>query len=283
MAHVAFLGAGLLGAGFVEAACRRGWDVVVWNRSRAKAEALTRFGARVADSPAEAAAGAERIHLVLSEDDAVDAVIAAMGAITAPIVDHSTNHPARVAERVARLDAAGVSYLHAPVFMAPANAAAATGLMVVSGAAAKIDAAREVLTSMTGSVWELGERPDLAAAYKLFGNAALIGMVGLVGDIFEMARSLDVPQPPILELFAKLNPGNAISFRGKRALEGRFSPASFELTMARKDVRLMIEAAGGAEDLLVLPALAARMDEHIAQGDGALDMGVVISRSVARP
>ena len=148
MAHVAFLGAGLLGAGFVEAACRRGWDVVVWNRSRAKAEALTRFGARVADSPAEAAAGAERIHLVLSEDDAVDAVIAAMGDITAPIVDHSTNHPARVAERVARLDAAGVSYLHAPVFMAPANAAAATGLMVVSGAAAKIDAAREVLTSM---------------------------------------------------------------------------------------------------------------------------------------
>lgn len=282
MAHVAFLGAGLLGAGFVEAARRRGLDVVVWNRTRAKAEALTRFGAVVADSPAEAVRGAERVHLVLAEDDAVDSVIAACGdALTAPIIDHSTNHPGRVAERVARLDAAGVSYLHAPVFMAPSNAQAGTGLMLVSGAPEKVAAAREALQAMTGTVWELGERPDLAATYKLSGNAMLIGVVGLLGDVFQMCKEQGVPQGPMLELFTKLNPGNAIPFRGKRALERRWEPASFELAMARKDVRLMIEAAGGPEGLCVLPGVAARMDAHLERGEGQLDFGVINEPNLA--
>lgn len=55
---------------------------------------------------------------------------------------------------------------------------------------------------------------------------------------------------------------------------GEYAPASFEMTMARKDVKLMIETAG-LRPLAVLPAIAARMDDLIADGHGALDFGAL--------
>ena len=61
---------------------------------------------------------------------------------------------------------------------------------------------------------------------------------------------------------------------------GDFTP-SFELAMARKDVRLMLETAG-ANPLAVLPGLAARMDSLIAEGHGASDLGVLGVESVSR-
>ncbi|MFN9088117.1 MAG: NAD(P)-binding domain-containing protein, partial [Gemmatimonadaceae bacterium] len=75
MAHIAYLGTGLLGSGFVEAALQRGDSVTVWNRTREKAAALIPFGALVADTPADAVRGAERVHLVLKDDAVVEEVI----------------------------------------------------------------------------------------------------------------------------------------------------------------------------------------------------------------
>ena len=49
------------------------------------------------------------------------------------VVDHTTTAVRPTAERVARWDARGVRYVHAPVFMAPANCAEGTGWMLISG------------------------------------------------------------------------------------------------------------------------------------------------------
>jgi hypothetical protein len=57
--------------------------------------------------------------------------------------------------------------------------------------------------------------------------------------------------------------------------------ASFELTMARKDVRLMLEAAGEAP-LTVLPAIAGRMDALLARGLGGEDLGVLAIDAVPK-
>jgi 3-hydroxyisobutyrate dehydrogenase-like beta-hydroxyacid dehydrogenase len=73
----------------------------------------------------------------------------------------------------------------------------------------------------------------------------------------------------------------AIGVRGKSMSEGNFA-ASFELTMARKDARLMLEtAAAGGVDLHVLPAIAARMDALIAAGHGSEDVSVLGIDSVS--
>ena len=64
MSQIAFLGTGLLGSGMIESMCRRGHTVTVWNRTLAKARALEAHGARVAETPEAAVAGATEIHVL---------------------------------------------------------------------------------------------------------------------------------------------------------------------------------------------------------------------------
>lgn len=281
MATTAWLGTGLLGAAFVEAALGRGDQITVWNRTAAKAAPLAERGARVAADPASAVRGAERIHLVLTDDAVVDQVIAALrpglGA-EAIIVDHSTTQPALTAARATRLAAEGVRYLHCPVFIGPAMARKAQGTIMVSGPTALFEAVRSGLEQQAATVAYLGERPDLAAVYKLCGNALLIGLAGTVADVLTIARGAGVPALDALTPLEFLNVGAAIAGRGKSMAAGNFTP-SFELTMARKDVRLMLETAAGP--MAVLPGMAARMDALIAAGFGAADMGVIARDAVS--
>jgi 3-hydroxyisobutyrate dehydrogenase-like beta-hydroxyacid dehydrogenase len=245
----------------------------VWNRSLDKARALESVGVVVAATPGEAARGAERVHLVLADDRAVDAVLDQIGGdLAGPVIDHSTLSPAGVRGRFARFERDGKVYQHAPVFMSPSNAANATGMMLISGPrrATFLDA----LQPMTGKVIDLGERVDQAAAFKLFGNAALITMVAAAADVLAMARAQGIDEEAAMGLFDQFDPGPSLKFRGRKIAKREWKPASFELTMARKDVRLMIEAAGD-ERLLALPAIAARMDELIAEGEGQSDLGAL--------
>jgi 3-hydroxyisobutyrate dehydrogenase-like beta-hydroxyacid dehydrogenase len=282
MTNLAFLGTGLIGGALAEAAARRGDTVTAWNRTAAKAEALRAFGARVAATPAEAIAGADRIHLALPDDAAVDAVLAACGGGLAGklVIDHSTAAPAGTAARAALLAARGVRFLSAPVFMSPQMCRTAGGMMLVAGPRAVFDQAQPALAKMTGTVDYLGERPDLAAAFKLFGNAMILSVAAGLADVYAMAKGLGIGAPEAHALFSKFNPAGVIAYRGLAMSKGDYR-ASFELTMARKDARLMIETAGGAP-LSVLPAVAARMDQLIARGLGADDLGVLAVDAVAK-
>lgn len=277
MATIAVLGAGLLGSGFVTNLLDKGEDVVVWNRTAAKLAPLVARGARAAASPAEAVHGADRVHLVLTADDAVDATIAALRpglGEGVPVIDHSTNLPARVAERYPRLRAENVRYLHAPVFMSPRDAAGATGLMLVAGPTAEVEALTPALSRMSGKVWHVGERPDVAAIHKLHGNGLFLSLAGVMGDLFTIGAAQGLTPAEVLSLFDVFKPGGALPFIGQRVASAGTGPASFELTMARKDVGLMIEAAGGPERLSVLPGVAASMDRAIAAGLGDQDFAI---------
>jgi 3-hydroxyisobutyrate dehydrogenase-like beta-hydroxyacid dehydrogenase len=277
MNHVAFLGMGLLGSAMAERMLVQGDSVTVWNRTESKAHALQRLGALVAATPAEAA-DADRVHLALTDDAAVDAILARLTPRlrrNAIVIDHSTTSPVDTRQRIAGLAQSGVHFLHAPVFMSPQMCRDGKGLILVSGAAAVFEAARPALARMTGEVWYLGERGDLAAAFKLFGNAMLFAINAGLTDVLAMAKSLGIAADDALGLFGKFNAAGAIPMRGQKMARGDFS-AMFELAMARKDVRLMIEAAG-TQPLVVLPALAARMDDVIAAGHGKDDLAAIIA------
>jgi 3-hydroxyisobutyrate dehydrogenase-like beta-hydroxyacid dehydrogenase len=293
MSRVAFLGLGLINKNLAIAAAARGDDVVVWNRSAgrvadtvdaARSEGLVVVGA---DSVGEAVSafdrGVDRVHVALSDDDAVDAVLsddvlAAIAAVGAVVVDHTTTAPDPTAARGARLRVAGVAYLHAPVFMAPANCRAGTGLMLLVGDDDVVKKHHDALAAMTQTLKVLG--PDLrrAAALKLFGNAGILGLVGIVADICTMAKGVGMSAHEALEVFSFFSPMGAVTVRGPKMAAGDFTP-SFELSMARKDVRLMMETAGDGP-LAVLPSLASRMDVLLAEGHGALDVAVLAKDAV---
>lgn len=281
MTHIAYLGTGLLGSGLAEAAAKRGDQVAVWNRTIEKARALEQFGVRVAATPADAVRGAARVHLVLTDDAVVEDVISALRpglGSDAIIVDHTTTQPALTAARARRLNGEGVRYLHCPVFIGPAAARAGQGIMLASGPQVLFDAVKDELSRMAPRVEYLGERPDLAATYKLFGNAFIIGITALVSDVFAITRGSDVAPSEALRLLDFFNPSAIIAGRGKNMAARNFAPG-FELAMARKDVRLMLETASGTP-VVVLPAVAERMDVLIAEGYGGDDLVVIGTDSV---
>lgn len=280
MPNIAFLGTGLLGSAFVEAALGRGDRVTVWNRTLAKAEALAQFGATPAATPAEAVRGASRVHLVLRDDDSVDEVIAQCREGLEPaaiILDHTTTLPVRTAERAARLRASGIRYLHCPVFVGPAAARQAGGIILAAGPREWYDPVAEALQPQAKRVEYLGERTDIAAVVKLVGNAFIVGTTGLIADALAVGKGAGVDSSMLLELLGWFPSTNVVNGRGKAMVRGDFAPG-FELSMARKDLQLMLETAG-PDALAMLPGLAARMDALLAEGHHHDDLAVVGLRS----
>jgi 3-hydroxyisobutyrate dehydrogenase-like beta-hydroxyacid dehydrogenase len=126
---------------------------------------------------------------------------------------------------------------------------------------------------MTGRLEYLGERADLAAANKLFGNAMILAITAVTADILTMAQASGVAPADAVKVLGLLDLNAMAAARGANMAKGNFA-ASFELAMARKDVRLMLETAGD-RPMAVLPGIAARMDELIARGLGQEDTGAL--------
>lgn len=283
MTQIAFLGTGLLGSGLAEAAAKRGDTVTAWNRTIDKARALAQFGVRIANTPADAVRGAELVHLVLKDDQVVEEVIAALRPgldANAIIVDHTTTQPKLTAARATRLNADGVRYIHCPVFIGPAAARQAQGTILSSGPRALFDAVRPALATMAERVEYFGERPDFAAVIKLSGNAVIIGLTGVVSDVLAIGDGAGLTPDETMKVFGLLNVPAMLSGRGRNMAAGNFTP-TFELTMARKDVRLMLETAVD-HPTPVLSSIADRMDELILDGYGADDLAVIGVDSVTR-
>ena len=64
------------------------------------------------------------------------------------------------------------------------------------------------LERMTGRVFQMGPQPERAAAFKLFGNLAFLGMSALAGDIVRLADATGVDPQDAVKMFQQFNPGN---------------------------------------------------------------------------
>ena len=122
--------------------------------------------------------------------------------------------------------------------MAPANCAEGTGWMLISGDPARHQALQPALQLMTGSLVYLGPQPERAAAFKLFGNLTLLGILGVLGDVGRLAAAVGIDMKDAFSLFEHFNPGQTLPQRAKRISAGQYSPPSFEMSMARKDLPL---------------------------------------------
>jgi len=276
---IAFLGTGLLGSNFVRSLISKGNTVQVWNRTASKAEALETYGATAFFTPADAVNGADMVHLTLKDDQTVDEVIALaapglkQGAI---LIDHTTTSAAGAVERTKRLKEQGFEYLHAPVFMGPQNALEATGYMLASGNQELISQLEAHLSTMTGKLVNLGPEEGKAAGLKLTGNLFLMTLTAGAVDALALARSMNIEPNDVLEFFTLWNPGASAPARMKKVISGDFSSPSWELSMARKDAGLMLDAAAlGNKTLNLIPSIAKVMDQKIAEGHGNQDWTVI--------
>lgn len=235
MKTVAFLGLGHMGALMAGRLVAAGHEVTVWNRTREKAEAVA--GARVADTPGDAAAGAEIVITMLTGLAAVDSVVFGRNGVAGSIrpgsvlVEMSTIGPNAVAVVAARLPD-GVGLVDAPVGGSTGKAEAGELTVFTGGTDADVERVAPVLGEL-GTVLRCGET-GAAAATKLVVNTALITGLALLGELRALAVRLDVPAE-LTERLLAAGPMAALVERAKGA------GAHFAVKLAEKDLALVTE------------------------------------------
>ncbi|HEX3730253.1 MAG TPA: NAD(P)-dependent oxidoreductase, partial [Opitutaceae bacterium] len=172
---VAFLGLGIMGSSMAARLAAAGFPLAVYNRNPAKAAALQAAGARIAATPAEAAAGAQFVLSMLADDAASRAVwLGENGALRgagpgAILVESSTITVDWIREFSAAAQAKGLELLDAPVTGSKVHAAAGELNFLVGGSAAALERARPVLASMSKSITHLGPAGS-GSRMKLINN-----------------------------------------------------------------------------------------------------------------
>src|ERR1700681_3415116 len=152
--NIAFIGLGNMGSAMATNLLKDGHTLTVYNRSRARADALKSLRARVASTPGEAAAGAEIVITMLADDHAVESVVFEKGNLLDSLPPSAT-HVSMSTISVAlsrRLAAAHAEhkqhYVAAPVFGRPEAAAAAKLFIVAAGPAAQIERCHPLFNAM---------------------------------------------------------------------------------------------------------------------------------------
>lgn len=275
----AVLGTGIMGAAMARNILGAGMEVRAWNRSREKAQPLAESGATVADSPEEAARGADFLITMLSDADAISSSIedGALSALAdggvwlqmSTVGLEGNDRLSKLAQR------AGVSFVDAPVLGTKEPAEQGQLIVLASGpeeVREKCDPVFDAVGSKT--VW-LGDA-GAGSRLKLVTNSWIAGLLGVLAETVSFSESLDVDPKQFLEVIEGGPLGLPYAqLKGNMMIEDDF-PTSFSLKLARKDVALMLDAAGEQGlRLAVTEAVARLQDEAIEGGHGEEDMAAV--------
>ena len=283
---VAVLGTGIMGAAMARNLLGAGMQVRVWNRSREKSEGLARDGATVANTPGEAIEGAGFVVTMLADADVIEEVLdgetlsaLAEGGIwlqmsTVGIEGH---------EKLAALAAdAGVTYVDAPVLGTKAPAENGQLIVLASGPEEVRPLCALVFEPMASKVVWLGEA-GAGSRLKLVVNNWITGLLGVLAETIALAEALDVDPARFLEAIEGGPLGVPYAqMKGKMMIDEDF-PTSFSAKLARKDTRLVLEAAAerGLHPLIT-EAVAKRFDEAIQAGHGEEDMASIFEAAKLR-
>src|SRR5215469_4562265 len=267
---VGWIGTGRMGFQLATRLLDAGFDVAVWNRTRAKCEPLTEKGAKVVDRPADLASR-DIVFIMVAADRDLEEVIASQGGLltgdAAPkvIADSSTVSPqasARVREVVAR---AGAHFLAAPVSGNPKVIAAGKLTVAVSGPVAAFEMARPMLAAFGRRVTYVGEG-EQARLVKIAHNIFLGVVYQSLAEITVLAERGGVSRHAFLEFLNDSVMGSPFSRYKSPALVNLDFHPTFTNVLLRKDLQLGL-AAGN--ELGVPMPLAAATDMLVAQATGA--------------
>jgi 3-hydroxyisobutyrate dehydrogenase len=276
--RVTVLGTGIMGAPMARNLAAAGHEVRAWNRSRERAEPLAADGVQVADSPAEAVREAEVVVTMVSDGAAVEAVAGDLGFPAGAVwAQMSTVGIAATERLVARAAEAGVPIVDAPVLGTKAPAEQGQLTVIAAGPPAARERCAPVFDAVGARTVALGDEPGAATRMKLVLNAWLLALIGGLSESVALAESLDLDPAAFLEIIdgGPLGPPYA-KMKGTMMIERSYEP-SFSLTLAAKDARLALEAAGA--EGLELPALRAilgQLEKAVGQGHGDADMAAAV-------
>ncbi len=278
---VAFIGLGTMGISMSLNILKAGHDVTVHNRTRQKEEEVAKEGARRAESPKEAAEGAEIIVTIVSDTpDVEDVVLGANGVIHgAPqgsvVIDMSTISPAATRQMAEKLGKKGIKMLDAPVSGGPEGAQNGTLAIMVGGDEADFKTALPILEIMGKTVTHVG--PIGAGQITKAINQIIIS-----GTYLTVAEGLTLGMKAGLDMqkvIHAISGGAASSWvlhnRGINVVNNTY-PLGFRVKLHHKDLRIALDTARELEVTLPATALVMQIENGlIARGYGDDDVSAI--------
>lgn len=247
--RIGFAGLGQMGTCMARSLIKAGHEVVVWNRSSGKADALAGDGARTAVILAEFA-DCELAITMLADDQATEAVVFGEGGLIAtlkPNAIHVAMSTISVAlsERLAKAHReAKQIYVAAPVFGRPEAAAAAKLFIVAAGAEEAIERCRPCFDAMGQRTFVIAADPAAANLVKLSGNFMIGTVIEALGETVALMRKAGIDPERYLDVMTNTLFAAPVykTYGGLIAAE-KYKPAGFAAPLGLKDVRLTLAAA----------------------------------------
>src|SRR3954471_6727872 len=249
MRKVAFIGLGRMGHGMAGRYLEAGYAVAVWNRSKSKAEDLIARGARWAQSPADAAEGADAIVTMVADDEASRAVwlgkdgAAATAKSGTLAIECSTVSYRHALDLARELRGRGLVYVDSPVTGLPDAAANGKLTLLVGAEPADLERARPYLAPLSTTIRHFGA-VGTGTVYKLINN--LMGAIQIAG----IAEGLAIAEQAGLDMklvLEAIETGVAASPQvlrhSKRMVARNFSGATFTAALRHKDVAYAVALA----------------------------------------
>jgi 3-hydroxyisobutyrate dehydrogenase len=254
---------------------RAGLDVVAWNRTPAKAEALAEDGVDAAETVSEAVSGADAVLTTVFDAHAVfaiaDEVLGALGPNSVWLQSATVG-----LEDIERLrEQVGETHLlDAPVLGTREPAEQGRLVPLVAGDARLTERVRPVLDAIGTKTVVAGERIGQGTALKLACNAWLLSLTAATAQSVALAQALGIDPGLFLEAIDG-GPANApmAQLKGKAMVAGDFAP-SFGLDGGCKDLHLATAAARGIQTEL-LDGVRTLFDRAATDGHGKDDIAAV--------
>jgi 3-hydroxyisobutyrate dehydrogenase len=280
--NVALLGLGTMGAGMAANLLKAGFSLSVYNRTAAKARALTDAGARLAATPAEAAKDASVIISMLSDDAAsrevwlgIDGALETVkrGAI---LIESSTVSPAWITELAEAASLRGIDLLDAPVTGSRTQAEGGQLSFLVGGGDAALEKARPVLKPMSKEIIHLGPLGS-GAKMKLINNFLCGVQVASLAEGLTWIERSGLDREKALAVLKSGAPGSPLLGAISARMVSQNYAVNFLLTLMSKDLLYaQNEAARNNVDLKTAEVARSLFEVAIAQGLGNEDMSSVI-------
>ena len=262
---VCIIGLGSMGFGMASALLRDGFAVTGYDLNAEAVTRLAALGGRPAQSLAEAARGADVVLCVVVNAAQTEAVLfgaqgaAAVMAAGGVILSCATMAPEAAAGFAAKAEAAGLTYLDAPISGGAVRAASGDLTIMASGKARAFAQARPVLDSIAAKVYELGEAAGTGAAFKVV-NQLLAGVhIAAAAEAMALGLREGVDPAALYEVITH-SAGNSWMFENRMAhvLAADYTPLS-AVDIFVKDLGLVLDMARASKFPLPLSSTAHQM------------------------
>jgi len=276
--QISLLGCGLMGTPMSRRLLSAGYRLTVWNRTRAKADALADAGAQVADTPAQAVAQADIVITMLEHGGVVEDVLfnpTLPGAATqlrpgTLLIDMSSILPEQAQAHARKLAALGVSALDAPVSGGTLGAEAGSLAIMAGGDDAAFERARPVL-EVLGHPVHVG--PAGAGQLTKLANQMIVGItIGAVAEALLLAERGGADPAKVRQaLRGGFAESRILEVHGQRMVEGDFAKRG-SLAIQLKDLRNALHTSAGLHfDAPITQHLASLYEAAAQHGFSDLD------------